>query len=87
MDERSLRHRKAEAQRLANEPLLVMFLEDYRTSALVALSEVDATDTKQVQKLQAQAAISLSFVEALQGYVLAAPPEDDAEPEPRSSAE
>lgn len=87
MNERSLRHRKAEAQRLANEPLLVMFLEDYRISALVALAEVDATETKKVQKLQAQAAISLSFVEALQGYVLAAPPEDDAEPEPRSSAE
>lgn len=79
MDERTLRHRKAEAQRLATEPLLVEFLESYRTTALVELSEVDATNTAKVQQLQAQASIALKFVEALQGHILAGP-SDEAEP-------
>lgn len=76
-DERTLRHRKAEAMRLANEPLLVEFLETYRMEALAALSEVDATDTPKVQKLQAQAAIAIRFLEELQAHILAAPPPDE----------
>lgn len=80
MDERTLRHRKAEAIRLATEPLLVEFLEIYRTEALVALSEVDATDVPKVQRLQAQAAIAIRFLEDLQGFILAAPPEEDKQP-------
>jgi hypothetical protein len=87
MDDRTLRHRKAEAQRLANEPLLVEFLENYRTSALAGLSIVKRDDADNFYRLQAQAAISLSFVEALQGFVLAGPPDETAEPGTRSSAE
>lgn len=79
MDERTARHRAAEAERLINEPLLGDALEAIRLNTLVALSTVDATNVAAVLRLQAKAAVVYEIVLELQGIIAAGPTPEPAE--------
>lgn len=72
-DERTRRHRAAEARRLISDPLFVEALEKIRLDTLSALEDVDATNVAAVQKLQAKARVTYEIVLELQGVIAADP--------------
>lgn len=85
--ERDLRHRAAEARRLANEPLLVEAIEKIRLEALVALGEVKADDANEIHRLQAKAAIGLDIIVELQAIIVQGGDEGGGSGEDRPTGE
>ncbi len=69
MTPEELEHRAREAQRWLNEPLLAEALSTVRFNALLALAEVDATDTKTVLKYQAIAAVTQEVLTSLEAII------------------
>ena len=65
------KRRAAEATRLLNEPLLAEAMTEVRMNALIALSEVDAGDMKEILRLQAIATCLNDVVELLRANITA----------------
>ena len=61
----------AEAARLLSEPLLADAMLEVRMEALVALSEVDASDMKEILRLQAIATCLSDVVDLLKAKITA----------------
>lgn len=61
----------AEATRLLNEPLLAEAFAEVRMDALIGLSEVDATNTTEILRLQAIATCLSDVVDLLKAKIIA----------------
>lgn len=61
----------AEAQRLLSEPLLADAFAEVRMDALIALSEVDASKTIEILRLQAIATCLSDVVDLLKAKIIA----------------
>lgn len=71
MDERELRHRAAEADRLLREPLLI---EALNTILAEARNELETCPVERLLEWQAKAAAAHALEGALRAVILAAPP-------------
>ena len=71
MSTREQQRLAAEATRLLNEPLLADAFAEVRMDALVALSETDASDMKEILRLQAIATCLSDVVDLLKAKITA----------------
>lgn len=66
----------SEATRLLNEPLLADAFTEVRMNALVALADADASDTKEILRLQAIANCLNDVVDLLRSHITASGRDD-----------
>lgn len=64
-------HYAKEAARLLNDEVLASAFEAVKLNAMMSLCEVDATDTKEIQRLQAIANCLQEVRDALEAAILA----------------